>query len=775
MSQVELGKKIKVHSSKRKTNLYLNLLNNISDQLQQDTHNKYKFGDYLTITPDGSVELTYYGESMDFPPMIKFIGETVSQKGKFKQSSIDSAKSMIVNRVLTQSRDNEKINALIKTIFVRDLKEKTLEDLKQLPELHRLYDDIIDKLPADKKLWQYNRNVLNPVRKDIDRFVDSWINKYHESDFQELLQVLKKEEKIYQKAYGGSKNNFAKNQIHDLYARLGNVVLKNIKELLKEDFVPDRIPEDQLEEPFQDIPASIEKQYEKNYEEKGDESNGSPVSFKYSKEYKLARKYLYGTKQIKQDQKKAFSLFTQEAKKGNLLAKYDLAYCYDKGIGCTPSSETAFLLYRDVLSELEDETDKLMGSHNEKEKSKASYLNYRIGKMYYYGQGTEINYEKAFRYFSFGEDHELNSVFSKYYLGKMYENGDFVKQDATKAFEYYSAAHLSPFAAFKTAYMLERGQGTEIDEARAQKWYQSALFSFENMIKEHPNDFLEYRVGRMYLDGKGVEQDIERGISFLELSSKAGNDMATYTLAMTYMKNGNSSPEILKKAMEYLQKSAQQGNQWAQYKLGNIYLDMGNIDQGISYLEKSAKNNIAANYRLGVFFSQNEEYFDFEKAETYLKKSISNNFSAAEYQLGSLYLLSSSLQDIQSGIQYLEQAAQKGNSFAQFKLGKIYYYGNNFIQPDRNKAKEYFNAAAKNGNIYAQNFLKNVKDKKRENERKQHSFRFFSSHELGENFVRLLHSMGKEYKTRQNYLNQQAYRRLQLELENQIAEYDEEK
>ena len=457
MNQVEFGEKIKVHNSQRKGDLYLNLLNDVLTQLKQDTQSNYKFGDYILINPNGSIDLTYYGDSTEFPPMIKFIGKTVSQKGKFKQSSIDSAKSFIVNRALTQSKNNQRLNDLIKIIFVKDLKETALNNLKNLPELHRLYDDIIDKLPADKKLWQYNRNVLNPVRKDIDHFVDSWIKKYHESDFQELLQVLKKEEKIYQKAYGGQKNNFVKNQIHDLYARLGNIVLKNIKELLKEGFVPDRIPEDQLEESFQDIAASIEKQYEKNYEKKEYGSSGSPASFKYSKEYKLARKYLYGTNQIKQDQKKAFILLIQEAKKGNLLAKYDLAYCYDKGIGCTQSSETAFSLYQDVLSELENEADKLIDSHNEKEKSKVSYLNYRIGKMYYYGQGTEINYEKAFRYFSLGEDQGLNSVFSKYYLGKMYENGDFVKQDETKAFEYYLAASASsPFAAFKTAHKLLR-------------------------------------------------------------------------------------------------------------------------------------------------------------------------------------------------------------------------------------------------------------------------------------------------------------------------------
>ena len=457
MNQVEFGEKIKVHNSQRKGDLYLNLLNDVLTQLKQDTQSNYKFGDYILINPNGSIDLTYYGDSTEFTPMIKFIGKTVSQKGKFKQSSIDSAKSFIVNRALTQSKNNQRLNDLIKIIFVKDLKETALNNLKNLPELHRLYDDIIDKLPADKKLWQYNRNVLNPVRKDIDHFVDSWIKKYHESDFQELLQVLKKEEKIYQKAYGGQKNNFVKNQIHDLYARLGNIVLKNIKELLKEGFVPDRIPEDQLEESFQDIAASIEKQYEKNYEKKEYGSSGSPASFKYSKEYKLARKYLYGTNQIKQDQKKAFILLIQEAKKGNLLAKYDLAYCYDKGIGCTQSSETAFSLYQDVLSELENEADKLIDSHNEKEKSKVSYLNYRIGKMYYYGQGTEINYEKAFRYFSLGEDQGLNSVFSKYYLGKMYENGDFVKQDETKAFEYYLAASASsPFAAFKTAHKLLR-------------------------------------------------------------------------------------------------------------------------------------------------------------------------------------------------------------------------------------------------------------------------------------------------------------------------------
>lgn len=769
--KVELGKPVKVHNAKRKSNLYLNIFNDIEIKLQEETGKRYKFGDYLTFNHDGSIDVSFYDDTSTLPSMIKLEKENIVQRGKFKPSSLEVAKSFMVNHVLSQSKNNEKINNLIKIVFVKNLKETERNQLKEMPELHQLYADIIDKLPADKRLWQYNRNIMNGVRKNIDQFVYSWIQKYHKEDYKELLENLKKEETLYHTAYGG-KNNYAQNQVRDLYARLGNIVLKNIKSLLDEQFVPDQTAIENVMVSFQNDTQEIETDFQTVVEE-----NEIPVSnIRFSKNYKIARKYLYGTETIVQDYQKAFEMLLQESKRGNLYAMYDLASCYQKGIGCKKSTDKAQELYQKVLFGFKDQISKIENQEQIK------YLNYRIGKMYYFGQGTEKNNEEAFRFFSSNDGKSTSEIYARYYLAKMYESGEYVAKDQQKAFQYFSSiAESFSFAAYKVAIMLEKGEGTVMDRQKAQEFYKIALKSFESSIKETPNDFLQYRVGQMYLTGKGTEKDIEKAVYFLKQSAQSGNDLAKYALAITYLKNKKSEPDLKKEAVFLLHQLAdQRNNVLAQFQLGKFYLQEGsnleNIDQGIKYLSKAAeKNNIAASYKLGTFYFQNEQYFDYEKAEFYLKQSVNHDFSAAEYQLGSLYLLSNNNRDIQQGIYWLEQAAKMNNQFAQYKLGKIYYYGNDFIQTDPKKATEYLALAAKNGNQYALDLLEKPQSRKQEKVYNGKSWHFFSLREIGNNFYNLIHSLGIEYKTRENYLNQRAYQQLLKDLEQENLAADEEK
>ncbi len=53
----------------------------------------------------------------------------------------------------------------------------------------------------------------------------------------------------------------------------------------------------------------------------------------WSKEYKLARRFLYGTKKRKPDFQKAFNALFQEAEKGNVLAMDDLGKMFAYGMG----------------------------------------------------------------------------------------------------------------------------------------------------------------------------------------------------------------------------------------------------------------------------------------------------------------------------------------------------------------------------------------------------------------------------------------------------------
>lgn len=112
---------------------------------------------------------------------------------------------------------------------------------------------------------------------------------------------------------------------------------------------------------------------------------------------------------------------------GNVLATYDLGDMYKYGRGCEINSEIAQQYYNVALNHFEylyenQETTQQREKHYKQGKKRKekdeydirSYYAYRIGKQYYYGQGTEENYEKARNWFE-----TSGTKYAKYNLGKM--------------------------------------------------------------------------------------------------------------------------------------------------------------------------------------------------------------------------------------------------------------------------------------------------------------------------------------------------------------------
>ena len=69
----------------------------------------------------------------------------------------------------------------------------------------------------------------------------------------------------------------------------------------------------------------------------------------WTRQYKLARKYLYGGNDVEQDFSQALVLFLAEAKTGNALAMYDLGRMCADGLGCEADPESAKDWYRKAL------------------------------------------------------------------------------------------------------------------------------------------------------------------------------------------------------------------------------------------------------------------------------------------------------------------------------------------------------------------------------------------------------------------------------------------
>lgn len=157
------------------------------------------------------------------------------ERGKFKPRTLYNMKSSFVNSLLDKQKDLDKINSLIRDNLIQGKKEMSFkEDI----EMRKMVKEIVKKLPSDKRQWHYNYNSMQEVRPLIDNLTKYYIETYKKDEFKELVDRLEKEDKFYKEVYGKRKvetTMYKDNKIQDLYIRMGNTILKEIKEYVKEE------------------------------------------------------------------------------------------------------------------------------------------------------------------------------------------------------------------------------------------------------------------------------------------------------------------------------------------------------------------------------------------------------------------------------------------------------------------------------------------------------------------------------------------------------------
>ncbi|EIF2808608.1 Uncharacterised protein [Clostridium perfringens] len=157
------------------------------------------------------------------------------ERGKFKPRTLYNMKSSFVNSLLDKQKDLDKINSLIRDNLIQGKNEMSFkEDI----EMRKMVKEIVKKLPSDKRQWHYNYNCMQEVRPLIDNLTKYYIETYKKDEFKELVDRLEKEDKFYKEVYGKRKletTTYKDNKIQDLYTRMGNTILKEIKEYVKEE------------------------------------------------------------------------------------------------------------------------------------------------------------------------------------------------------------------------------------------------------------------------------------------------------------------------------------------------------------------------------------------------------------------------------------------------------------------------------------------------------------------------------------------------------------
>ena len=504
------------------------------------------------------------------------------------------------------------------------------------------------------------------------------------------------------------------------FKRIKNIVIEEAvtlgarQQVFHPDDQQDRVPvEDQEEAPLPEAPQP-DNDWNDFSESPPDDVPDKTVSapakaqMNWSDEYRLARRCLFGGKDQPQDLEQAFTLFQQEAQKGNALAMHDLGRMLADGLGRKIDMQAAHVWYSKALAAF----------YAVERQKKKRYAEYRIGKLYAAGLGCEQDYGDAARWFQLSADKGYK--YAQYSLAGLFRRGQGVEQDDARALELYTASAQQdfPYAAYELGKMYRDGIGCEKDAEASEQWYRQAFAGFLELEQQSHDDKLQYRIGWMLLHGVGTGKDETAAREWFEQASKLDNPHAQYQLARMIFNDPSSTPEQTAQALERLTKAAEAGQDCAQYALGKIYLDGQGAEKDIQkavalFTLAATKENSFAAFALGKLYLAGDAALPRDPAAalkwlTYAAE-LGNQF--AQYRLGKLLLQGEDApKDVKAAIRWLTAAAEQGNQYAQYALGKLYLLGKE-VPKDRSSAIKWFQLAADRGNEYAQYFLEHMDDR----------------------------------------------------------------
>ena len=504
-------------------------------------------------------------------------------------------------------------------------------------------------------------------------------------------------------------NSFDEEYYNSLYASMDAHPSENEN---SEQFLPPQYDEDTdviMDMPEYSQPNSLDEEYYNSLYASMDahpseKETKSQLRIEWSDRYKQALDLMYGSrtadgKELPKDLPAALELLAQESDSGNVLATYDLGKLYhimsDENYDLSPLSEQNYIEALDGFQKL---LDKQLPSWQH------SYICYRVGKMYDKGLGTVQDYKAAREYYEKAGENR----FAYFSLGNMYKFGSGVEVDMTMAVSYYEKALACkgdmPFASYALGQAYELGQGVKADEQKAVQHYTQALTGFTAIYEKSHEDSISYRLGTMYLKGKGTDVDLAKAEKYLLESADNGNDQAQYQLGKLRL-----AQDRIDEAEQLFIKSAEKGNVYSafslgriymteekrddskaeqflkqylagsddelgigEYALGKLYLSQDRIDEAEQLFIKSAeKGNAYSVFSLGRIY-MTEEKRDDSKAEQFLKQYLAvsdDELGIGEYALGKLYI---SQDHIDEAEQLFIKSAEKGNAYSAFSLGRIY-------------------------------------------------------------------------------------------------------
>jgi len=651
-----------------------------------------------------------YHDTTHHPHIHLLVYSTNPKQGFLTKAGIDKVRSVFANDIFhddlqsiyqeqTVSRDELKavskneFESIVNMIASNDHTDPQLEEL-----IRKLYIQLQNV--KGKKVYGY---LPMEIKETVNKIFSELAK---DENIQQLYEKWCGLERLKYKTYTQKETELPKLADNKVFQPVRNMIIRTVLNMKPFDANTEIEGSEPNDEYFDNTPQSMSPLFDEAEPLAETETDESAAAIKYyikwNDQYKKACKLIYGKDAKLNDFKKAEQLLLSESQRGNVLAVYDLGKLYSTDKLGERNEETSIAKYTRALQgflQIEPNSKKIK-----------PYIQYRIGKMFCYGLGTEQDYEKAFEWFE--RSAKQKNKFAQFSLANLYYYGSGVEKDLSQAFLWYqrSSSQGQPYAAYSIAQMYRYGEYVTKDNDTAQRYYQQALSGFLKIENDDmANDDLFYKLGQMFKLGLGTDSDVTKAIEYFKRSAEMNNKNGFFEYGKALL-TGEHIPQDTDSAVKLLEKAVKLKNINSKRFLALEYISGEHLEQdiekGIALLTECADSgDVIASYRLGKIYLQGEIMpQNLDKAEKYLFLAEDSEYT--QYALAKLYLQEEKY-DIQKAVNYFENCAAK-NHWASYQLGRIYLFGAKDIERDKEKAVEWFTKSANDGNEYAQDLLENM-------------------------------------------------------------------
>ena len=651
-----------------------------------------------------------FHDTTHHPHIHLLVYSTNPKQGFLTTKGIDQIRSAFANDIFhddlqsiyqEQTLSRDELKAVSKTEFesiARKIQQGGFDNSQLENFIYKLHSQL--QKVKGKKVYGY----LPPEVKETVNNIFSELAK--DENVRQIYEKWCSLERLKYKTYTQKEKEMSALTENKVFQPVRNMIIRTVLNMKPFDANTEIEGSEPNDEYFDNTPQSMSPLFDEAEplaETETDESAAAIKNFiKWNDQYKKACKLIYGKDAKLNDFKKAEQLLLSESQRGNVLAVYDLGKLYSTDKLGEKSEEISIAKYTQALQgflQIEPNSKKLK-----------PYVQYRIGKMFCYGRGTEQDYEKAFEWFQ--RSAKQKNKFAQFSLANLYYYGSGVEKDLSQAFLWYqrSSSQGQPYAAYSIAQMYRYGEYVTKDNDTAQRYYKQALSGFLKIESDDmANDDLFYKLGQMFNLGLGTDSDVTKAIEYFKRSAEMNNKNGLFEYGKALL-TGEHIPQDTDSAVKLIEKAVKLKNSNAKRFLALEYISGEHLEQdiekGIALLTECADSgDVIASYRLGKIYLQGEIMpQNLDKAEKYLLLTEDSEYT--QYALAKLYLQEEKY-DIQKAVNFFENCAAK-NHWASYQLGRIYLFGAKDIERDKEKAVEWFTKSANDGNECAQAMLDNI-------------------------------------------------------------------